>query len=131
MRSPVFIQTNFAWQLQSRLNARSTCRVDANGCGLDLCIAKLDLPFLLVQDEHEGLGGSLGNDADLERVWLGHHLAAHQAVLVRCKIEGLRLSGQARDGGADFGCIVWKRLIFAEQPDPQAWFASVLGQQRL
>jgi len=24
-----------------------------------------------------------------------------------------------------------ERLIFAEQPDPQAWFASVLGQQSL
>ena len=114
MRCPVFIQANLARQLQSGFDAGRTCRVDANGCGLDLCIAKFDLSFLLVQDEHEGLGGSLGNDADIKSVWLGHHLAAHQAVLVRCKVEGLLLTGQARDGGADFGGIVWKRLIFAE-----------------
>ena len=85
-----------------------------------MCFAKVDFSFFLTQDEPEGTGGSIGNDADFKGMWLGHHLAAHEAVFVRYEVEGLLLTGQARDGGTDFDGIVWKRLVFVEQPDPQS-----------
>jgi hypothetical protein len=129
VRGAIFVEADLAGQQQRRLDARSRCRVNADGCRLDLGIGQLDLAFFLAHHEHERLIALLRNDLDVKRVWFCHALAAHPPVLFLDERERLFFTRRPGNCCGDRGGALRQWLVLVEHPDAKARLAAVFRKQ--
>ena len=126
MRGAVFVQPDLPGQQQCRLDVRGGRGVHADRCGLDLGVGQFNLPFFFAHHKHEGFGGCLRNDLDLERVGFRHDLAADQAVFLLGESQLLLFVSRAGHRCCDRCRIQGQSFVFVEQPDAQPRLAAVL-----